>query len=578
MSTRKALVPIGILAVVTLVAIIVIQYRSKCKLPDENNCPVGEQGQLRVPFCDPSGDLAVQCKDATEVCGEKSCPAGQIATTCDYKNKKWVCKDSSDPSGGGGTPPEVKSCDVNDKGLLPFPISTDGKIIPDINNFTPTLNYKSYKEIRVGNEAACMLQACSDGFFMVSEGWCKPGDAGSGPCDTSKFKQLPGDPHKTYPDPNAYFVNAYSAPGDIKYCAYQRCSDGYAGDPCVQTAGACPDPSMYPQAKAIIRTAGGQCVITECNNDATFVYSPSSDGKSCEKTGCVNPKRKLINGLCSPDCDDLDTRAELVFGSKRGVVSDDCLKNAQVQLSADGLSCVVKPGGTPPYGYCGDPNVCPTWFVSGNVCAEGAEFERARLDPEKGCLECPPFYCKAGTTDQTMSDQTCHGFVNGCVYASGKDQDKAEGAVQTCVAEHSTNGEPSGFPGSYKYTWGPYTPGTGITLVDRRNKTVKVKYNDRSSWGWTQTTQYSNTFRIYDANDNPKADPAKSGTVSVTLEPGDYIRVKGQACYIPSLGGGQYCVQMKNDATLKYENANEACTYKMGVDTDSSSALLKCEN
>ena len=576
MSTRKVLIPVGILAVVALVAIIVIQYRSKCNLPDNNNCPVGEQGQLRVPFCDPSGDLAVQCKDAIDVCGAKSCPSGQIATTCDYKNKKWICKDSSDPGGGGGTP-TVKSCDVNAKGLLPYAITTDGKKIPDINDFTPTLKYKSYKEVQVGNDSACMLQACSDGFFTVNNEWCKPPDAGSGPCDTSKFKQLPGDPHKTYPDPNAYFINAYNKPGDTKYCAYQECADGYSGDPCVQTADACPDPSTYPQAKTVVRNASGACIITECNNDATFIYSPSTDGKSCAKTACVNPKRKLINGICSPDCDDLDTRAELVFGSKRGVVSDDCLKNAQVQLSADGSTCIVKPGGDMPYGYCGNPTSCPTWFVSGNVCAEGAEYERAKLDVSAGCLECPAVYCKPGTTIAAMSADACPGLTPECGFAPEVKGGKNLSAVETCVDDHSTNGEPSGFAGAYNYNWGAYVPSVGTNLVSKPNKNIKVKYGDRSSMSWSELTQYSNTFRIYDANDNPKADPAKSGTVSVTLEPGDYIRVKGQACYTPSLGGGQYCDQMNNDATLKYEDANETCTYKMGVDTNSSSVILDCQ-
>lgn len=558
MSTTKALIPIGILAVVAFITIIVIQYRSRCKLPDKNTCPVGEQGELRVPFCDPSGDLAVQCKDATDVCGTKSCPTGQIATTCDYKNKKWVCKDSSAPGGGGGTP-TVKSCDVNDKGLLPYAITTDGKKIPDINNFTPTLKYKSYKEVQVGNEAACMLQSCSDGFFTVNNEWCQPGDAGSGPCDTSKFKQLPGDPHKTYPDPNAYFINAYASPGDIKYCAYQRCADGYSGDPCVRTSGACPDPSTIPQAKTIIRTAGGQCVVTECNDDATFMYSPSSDGKSCEKSGCVNPKRKLINGICSPDCDDLDTRAELVFGSKRGIVSDDCLKNAQVQLSADGSTCIVKPGGDMPYGYCGNPTSCPTWFVGGvggTTCVEGAEYERARVDTAKGCLECPPFYCKAGTTDQTMSIQTCHGFVDGCVYASGKDAGKAEGAVNACVTENSVNGIPN--PNVFKNNslkWGSYVPGVGISIEPADSKKLNIAFDSSATnlgkermIQWRVRDASGKVLLTQDSHNNP------TPPNPITIPSGGVFAFNNQWAFDAGFIGGGWQYAVSSEIIIKFDD------------------------
>jgi len=102
--------------IIILSAIIIIGLNFQCKVPDDNKCSRTTSGEEQVPYCESRlGDPV--CKPVSEVCGDSSSACqGKIINYCDYKNKKWVCKEKpNEPSGSGsGT-----GCELDAQGNRP---------------------------------------------------------------------------------------------------------------------------------------------------------------------------------------------------------------------------------------------------------------------------------------------------------------------------------------------------------------------------------------------------------------------------------------------------------------------------
>lgn len=422
---KKGEIGVILLFSLALIAIVAINFASSCKVPDENKCGIDTtSSEQMVPVCEYGLGQPV-CKKVSEVCGETNCPVGQTIDYCDYKNKKWICKDST-------SSPNTSDilCKITDN-TLPYPRAWGNKIQEgDPDAMKPDSNFTEYKEIRVSGVPGCQLTKCKDGFKVYNDSsFCVPSDLGN-PCNTDMYKQSPNDSYKGYPDPNAEWIIDYKYPdSNTKYCKYNKCAIGYVFDPntnkCIGSSNELPSDTCGtpPKNATKYRCRKDGFVVDECKSP----YTITKDLKGCELVTCPNPNARPENNcILSPT--NLDDIKAVVYGNQpmgqdETAILENAASNGNVYLTSDGDLKAKAPNIENPWGGCGNKSLPGFVTDEDGKCVEafvGSGFKFNPVGSDKpGCVECPPLVCPLNAKDTG----TCKNFMEGCtrVELSGGD-------------------------------------------------------------------------------------------------------------------------------------------------------------
>ena len=446
----RANIVVVVFVVLGLFAIIAVNALSGCKVPDENKCGLDPlTSEPLVPYCE-SGLGEPVCKKVKEVCGEPKCGDGQTIDYCDYKNKKWVCKDSSS---GGGDSPDVL-CNITDD-TLPYPRAWGNKIqVGDPEAQKPVSNWSQYKEITISGVKGCQLTSCKDGFKPYNDSsFCVPSDLGQ-PCSASDFKQSPNDTYSLYPDENATWVYDYKYPDpNTKYCKFNECKSGYVFDKntkkCVSSSGDLPwrQCGTPPEHAETYRCRSDGFIVDKCKSP----YTVTSDLKACELKDCGVPCAKPENScvLSPTNLDDIhcSVYGNQDLGVQKTAILTNAASNGNVFLTKEGELKAKVADINNPWGGCGNKDL-PGFVVDENgKCVEafvGSGFKFNPIGSDKpGCVECPPLVCPL----TAKNAESCKNFMEGCtrVELSGEDS-----WVDQCKADKTL---PLG------YSWGSESDG-----------------------------------------------------------------------------------------------------------------------
>ena len=519
---KKSDISIIIFFSLAIIGIVIVNFASSCKLPDENKCGIDNaSSEQMVPVCE-SGLGEPVCKKISEVCGKPNCPAGQTLDYCDYKSKKWVCKDT-------GSSPDTPGvlCNVTDD-TLPYPRAWGGKIQegdPDARK--PVSNFTEYKKITISGVPGCQLTKCKDGFKLYNDSsFCVPSDLGN-PCNTDTYKQSPNDTYKGYPDPNAEWIIDYKYPdSSTKYCKYAKCAMGYVFDSntnkCLMSSDDLPWErcGTPPENATKYRCKTDGFVVDECKS----LYTVTKDRKGCELLRCPNPNAKPENN-CKLDPTNLDDIKAAVYGGQSlGVdetaILENAASNGNVYLTSDGDLKAKAPDITNPWGGCGNENLPEFVTNETGKCVEafvGSGFLFSPVSTDKpGCTECPPLVCPKATKDAS----SCRNFKEGCIRVELAGDDSW---AEQCKKDKSP---PDG------YSWGAVSNGyLPLVCTDPPCGVNYMKITLRNN-AWSDKVW----VRIYDEKTKNyigtevKLDPKETNT---------------QAFSVPRIGGG-LCIRWES--------------------------------
>lgn len=443
-----------VLVLVIILSVIIITglINSRCKVPDDNKCSRTTSGEDQVPYCEsPLGDPV--CKPVSEVCGDSSSACqGKIINYCDYKNKKWVCKEkSNEPSGtGSGTGSGSGSgtgCELDAQGNLPYPQAWGGVIHSE--SLKPVNNSLKYKQIEISSVLGCALDSCKDGFKPSEDGsFCVGTDMGSA-CDTGSYGQKPGDKYSGYPDPNANWKITYAYPdGETKLCEFDGCKDNYTYsnelNKCVPITKPCPD-KKPDFAGPNTQCVDGKYYVTECVQNGNVKYVPNSTNDGCVVGSCVNTcGRKDANPPCVLDPKNPEDVLCSVFGvgegDKMGQEKTAILQYVMGNVyEKDGVLYASPATSTNPWGGCGNQTLYQ-YIVNPrtNKCERSFESQSFQYSPwgsqEPGCKECPALTCPRWATKPS----DCINWKEGCerVEITGPDGQIANWDIQ-CKSKYT---------------------------------------------------------------------------------------------------------------------------------------------
>jgi hypothetical protein len=506
------------------------------------------------------------------------CADNQVKDACLWNQypPAWSCKDVPPPAVAG------EKCTVTDN-VLQFPMVINGEVT---NNSKPVSGYDVYTVVNIGDKFGCKLSNCkTDGFTnnKVGSGWCLPSDNGS-ECDPKTITEHDPSDNHTRPDPFGTFTKAYTGElGQTIQCNFSKCSSSdYIIDQnkCVKKVTPCTNPKD-PNATQFDKNCkivgcrknytpsedGTTCILTKCDNDNTFTYK-IVDNK-CVKSGCMEPYLKLNGDKCEVDCTDKAAIGYFIYGNPEwGNIPSCSFNNIKVQASSDKRKCILKPVPKPTdeqkiFGYCGNSKNCPQYAMSHDKQRCETTFMSYRAAWKSGmvyndvstpgCLECPPLYCKPGTTKETAGvPGNCINLISGCDYTADT---PGKGAVDSCKRDHTrTNPAQYEIPGYEGSTWSNYKS-TGLNLDIGNKQVIKVG-------GYNMVSRPSKKVRFY-VDKNSKG---KEPTVHIYDEVGKeasswIIKKNGDMC---SFNGG-VCV--------KYVTMDNEGSFTLLHDNDFSHAL-----
>lgn len=479
----------GVVVLVGLIiAAILFTRKTKCELPEDNTCPMGLDNYRQVPYCDDETGNVV-CRNATEICTD-NCGDNMVRDECLWNQSPpvWSCKAAPPPPPIAG-----QNCTVEGN-VLQFPMIVNNELT---DNTTPVDGYATYTIEPIGEEFGCKLASCNTDNFTndkVSSGWCLPKDNGD-TCDPMKIREHDPSDNHVRPDGFGVFNKSYTGDfGKTLQCNFTQCKNNYVldGNKCVKKTTPCINPSD-PNATGFDNNCkivkcktnytpnpdGTACVRTSCPSDATFTYNLVNG--ECVKSGCVEPYLKLQGNKCEVDCTDRATIGHFIYGNPNWRDIDACsINNVQVQATLDGKKCILKTIPNPTdeqkiFGYCGNSTNCPQYAMSADKqrCEIAFTSERSKwVSPygspygdSIGCLECPPLYCKPGTTTETASiPGNCINLIPGCDYSADT---AGNNAIDACKKEHTNTINVADYeiPGFQGVTWGKYKE-TGMSVYN----------------------------------------------------------------------------------------------------------------
>ena len=448
---------IGFLAMFAILAIVIVQFRSKCKIPDENTCEVDpDTGETRFPYCSTSiGEY--QCKPISQVCTNDSLICGENQERyCDWNSPtpSYKCRDTP-PS---PPPPPPETCDIGEDGKLPFPRHKGNTIMS--NTEEPVVGYQSYTLRNIGGINVCELDSCTSDYNTIKPtsdqfGWCEPKDAGQ-MCTPNNNNRYPGDTHDIG-DRNANFVTAYTYPGDTQYCQFQGCKDGWqegTGNKCTKIQHECGDPPKFAKGWQYDENKGRCVIVGGCRDDGTFLYGPDDSGTSCIKSGCIveDPQvtRNLSDG-CKPSGDDETIKYFLFGGSDPAAKCTLPLVKNNAKLK-NNRWVVDPPSESNVYGGCGSKD-CPDYFASkdGTTCEQSFKFARVLFNYrgsdsydstlDEGCIQCLDLHCPPNAENPSQ----CNGWQENCGSWETSTRGKIDDVIKSCVKKNQPTLNGTGF-------------------------------------------------------------------------------------------------------------------------------------